>query len=100
MKLQEGASRALCGLPQEMLYVPVGHSFTRGFADAQPRMLECCNRIRSTTTRPEAVRHPRRPCAATMAERHPREARVGSIRAPLLLILTGALDFLLAPAIV
>ena len=33
-----------------------------------------------------------------MADRDARAARVGSIRAPLLLILLGALDFLLAPA--
>ncbi len=84
-------------LPQETLYVPVGNAFTPRFADEQPRMLERYYRIRSTATRLEALRHPRRPSAATVAERDAMEAQVGSIRSPLL-ILTGELDYLLEPA--
>ncbi len=84
-------------LPEATLYVPVGNSFTEGFKDAQPRMLERYYRLRSTATRLEALRHPRRPSPTTVAERTAMEDRVGSIHSPLL-ILTGEFDFALEPA--
>jgi pimeloyl-ACP methyl ester carboxylesterase len=84
-------------LPEATLYVPVGASFTPAFKDEQPLMLERYYRVRSTATRLEALRHPRRPSAKTVAERAAMEERVGSIRSPLL-ILTAEFDFALEPA--
>jgi pimeloyl-ACP methyl ester carboxylesterase len=60
-------------------------------------MLERYYRIRSTATRLEALRHPRRPSPTTVAERSAMEERAGTIRSPLL-ILTGEFDFALEPA--
>lgn len=84
-------------LAESTLYVPVGGSFTAGFKDEQPRMLERYLRIRSTATRLEALRHPRRASAKTAAERTAMEQQAGSIRSPLL-ILTGEFDFALEAA--
>jgi pimeloyl-ACP methyl ester carboxylesterase len=48
-------------LSPDVLFLPIGDSLTDGFKQAQPRMHERYLRIRSTATRLEAMRHPRRP---------------------------------------
>lgn len=76
-------------LDPETLFLPVGDSLTQAFRERQPRMYERYLRIRSTATRLEAMRHPRRRGGqldrATLAE------RVATIRSPMLII-AGELD--------
>lgn len=79
-------------LDPETLFLPTGDALTEGFKRAQPRMYERYLRIRSTATRIEALRHPR-PRGATLAERATLAGRVGSIRAPMQIIV-GGLDAL------
>ena len=78
-------------LPEGELYAPVGASFTPGFKDEQPLMLERYFRIRSTATRLEALRYPRQPSTKTQEERAMLEERVASIKSPMLIIV-GELD--------
>ena len=85
-------------LPVENLYAPVGESFTPQFKDKQPLMLERYFRIRSTATRLEALRHPRRPAQKTMDERATLSERVGRITTPLFIIV-GELDRLRSAAL-
>jgi pimeloyl-ACP methyl ester carboxylesterase len=47
-------------LDSETLFLPIGDALTDGFKQAQPRMHERYLRIRSTATRLESLRHPRR----------------------------------------
>jgi pimeloyl-ACP methyl ester carboxylesterase len=54
-------------------------------------MYERYLRIRSTATRIEALRHPRRPSARTAEERAAMAERVGQIRSPMLIVV-GSLD--------
>ena len=76
-------------LDQETLFLPIGDSLTDGFKQQQPRMYERYLRIRSTATRIEAMRHPRRPAAATSAERETLPERVGAITSPMLIVVGG-----------
>jgi pimeloyl-ACP methyl ester carboxylesterase len=87
----EAAPRVAEPMPEERLYIPVGQSFTPEFKDRDPVMLERYYRIRSTATRIEALRHPRRPSAKTREERETLVDRVTAIRSPMQ-ILTGELD--------
>jgi len=84
-------------LDLERLYIPFGASFTPEFQQQQPDQYERYFRIRSTATRIEALRHPRRPSAATAEERTTLIDRVKAIKSPML-ILTGDLDFALDAA--
>lgn len=82
-------------MPVETLYVGVGDSFTPQFKDEQPLMLERYYRIRSTATRIDALRHPRRPSERTAEERNSMAERVKGITSPMQIIvgdLDGALD--------
>ena len=81
----------------ERLYIPFGASFTPQFEQEQPDQYERYFRIRSTATRIEALRHPRRPAAATVAERTGLIDRVGAIKSPMMII-TGDLDTALEAA--
>ena len=78
-------------LAEDKLYAPVGASFTPGFKDEQPLMLERYYRIRSTATRLEALRHIRQPSKATQGEREKLADRVGSIKSRMLIVV-GELD--------
>ncbi len=78
-------------LPEDKLYAPVGASFTPGFKDEQPLMLERYYRIRSTATRLEALRNLRQPSKKTQGERAELAERVESIKSPMLIIV-GELD--------
>ena len=83
------------GLPEaraldpETLFLPIGDSLTDGFKAAQPRMYERYLRIRSTATRLEAMRHPRR--RATPMAREELISAMGKVTSPMLCVV-GALD--------
>lgn len=86
-----GASRVSTDpLDLHTLFLPVGDSLTEGFKQSQPRMFERYLRIRSTATRLEAMRYPRRR-DATLADRMTLGERVGGIRTPMLIVV-GSLD--------
>ncbi len=91
---REGANAPRLGgqpLDPDTLFLPIGDSLTDGFKAAQPRMYERYLRIRSTATRIEALRHPRKPSAKTVAERAGMAAAVAAITSPLLVVV-GSLD--------
>jgi pimeloyl-ACP methyl ester carboxylesterase len=76
-------------LDKDTLFLPIGDSLTDGFKAAQPRMYERYLRIRSTATRLEAMRNPRR--RATPMARDELIAAVKAITSPMLCVV-GALD--------
>jgi len=73
------------------LFLPTGDALTEGFQGTRPLMYERYLRIRSTATRIEALRHPRRQSERTLAEREALAGHVGSITSPMLII-AGSLD--------
>lgn len=81
-------------LDLETLFLPTGDALTERFKSEQPRMYERYLRIRSTATRLEAMRHPRRRGARTDAERSALGDGVGRITSPMLIV-CGSLDRLL-----
>jgi pimeloyl-ACP methyl ester carboxylesterase len=78
-------------LDRETLFLPTGDSLTDGFKTGQPRMYERYLRIRSTATRLEAMRHPRKPAQKTLDERANLAGRVAAITSPMLIVV-GSLD--------
>lgn len=78
-------------LDVERLYIPFGESFTPQFETQQPDMHARYYRIRSTATRIEALRHPRKPGAKTVTERGGLIEAVTGITSPMQII-TGDLD--------
>ena len=78
-------------LDHETLFLPTGDSLTEGFKQRSPQMYQRYLRIRSTATRLEAMRHPRRPSARTATERASLAGAAGSIRSPMLIVV-GELD--------
>ncbi|HZU78155.1 MAG TPA: alpha/beta hydrolase [Dehalococcoidia bacterium] len=78
-------------LNPDTLFLPIGDALTDGFRQSQPRMFERYLRIRSTATRLEAMRYPRRPGAKTLEERRAMPERVKAITSPMLIVV-GALD--------
>lgn len=78
-------------LDLETLFLPTGDALTEGFQATRPRMYERYLRIRSTATRIEALRHPRRPAQRTLDERESLAGGVGAITSPMLII-AGSLD--------
>ncbi len=78
-------------LDSETLFLPTGDALTEGFKREQPRMYERYLRIRSTATRIEALRSPRRFASATVAERETLWERIAAVRSPMLVVV-GALD--------
>ncbi len=78
-------------LDPETLFLPIGDALTGRFKQEQPRMHERYLRIRSTATRLEALRHPRRPAASSVEDRKTLHERVGSITSPMLVVV-GSLD--------
>ena len=87
----QGMPPARDPLDADTLFLPIGDALTDGFKHAQPRMHERYLRIRSTATRLEALRHPRRPAARTLEEREAMADRVGAIQSPMLVVV-GSLD--------
>ena len=75
-------------LDLETLFLPIGDSLTDGFKQAQPRMHERYLRIRSTATRLEAMRHPRRRATPRM-DRDALIAAARSIKSPMLCVVGG-----------
>jgi len=78
-------------LNPETLFLPIGDSLTEGFKSRNPRMYERYLRIRSTATRIEALRHPRRPGQRTLSERAGLAEAAAKITSPMLVVV-GALD--------
>ena len=78
-------------LDLDTLFLPTGDALTEGFKTRAPRMYERYLRIRSTATRLEAMRHPRRPGDGTLAERSALGDGVKRITSPMLIVV-GALD--------
>jgi pimeloyl-ACP methyl ester carboxylesterase len=81
----------------ERLYIPFGQSFTPQFEAQQPDMHQRYYRIRSTATRIEALRHPRKASAKTVQERSGLIEAVRQITSPMQII-TGELDTALEAA--
>lgn len=78
-------------LSPDVLFLPIGDSLTDGFKQSQPRMFERYLRIRSTATRLEAMRYPRKPPAKTLSEREGLATAVTRITSPMCIVV-GALD--------
>ena len=76
-------------LDHETLFLPIGDSLTDGFKAAQPRMYERYLRIRSTATRIEALRYPRKWAPRTWDERSNLAAGVSAIISPMQIIVGG-----------
>ncbi len=76
-------------LSPDVLFLPIGDSLTDGFKQGQPRMHERYLRIRSTATRLEAMRHPRKPSAKTLAERERLHEAVTRIESPMCIVVGG-----------
>jgi pimeloyl-ACP methyl ester carboxylesterase len=76
-------------LDPDTLFLPIGDSLTDGFKAREPRMYERYLRIRSTATRIEALRHPRRMGGFSLEERQQMAERVGSITSPIEVIVGG-----------
>lgn len=76
-------------LDPQTLFLPIGDSLTDGFKAREPLMYERYLRIRSTATRIEALRHPRRPSRATLADRRSLGSRVPQITSPMLVVVGG-----------
>src|SRR5690606_9611511 len=94
---QDAVPAAPKPMDPERLYIPFGASFTPQFQEQQPDQYERYFRIRSTATRIEPLRHPRRPSAATAEERTALVDRVQQITSPMLIV-TGDLDTALEAA--
>ncbi len=73
----------------ETLFLPTGDSLTDGFKTERPRMYERYLRIRSTATRLEAMRHPRRPSQRTQDERAALEQSITAVTSPMLIVVGG-----------
>jgi pimeloyl-ACP methyl ester carboxylesterase len=78
-------------LEEATLFLPVGDALTEAFKRDRPLMFERYLRIRSTATRLEALRHPRRPGPRSLEERAALGERVGRITSPMLIVV-GSLD--------
>jgi len=96
----DGASEAvrrrlLDPVGEEVLFLPAEGGFTEGFSARSPVAYQRYVRLRSTATRIEASRHPRRPALADPT-REELGARVASIRSPMQVVV-GELDWM-APA--
>jgi len=78
-------------LSPDVLFLPIGDSLTDGFKQSQPRMFERYLRIRSTATRLEAMRYPRKPSSKTLSEREGMAEAVTRITSPMCIVV-GALD--------
>jgi pimeloyl-ACP methyl ester carboxylesterase len=78
-------------ISDDVLFLSAGYALTDRFRTEQPLLHQRYIRVRSTGTRLEAQRHPRRPASATAADRAVMHERIGSVRSPMLIIM-GSLD--------
>ena len=78
-------------LDEKTLFLPTGDAFTERFKADEPRMYERYLRIRSTATRLEAMRFPRRASARSTAERESLAGRITAVSSPMCII-AGGLD--------
>ena len=88
-----GTPPAATPLDPNIIFLPTGNSFTDEFKKTRQRMYERYLRIRSTATRIEAQRYPRRPSARTAAERAGLADAVTKIQSPMAIVF-GSLDAL------
>jgi pimeloyl-ACP methyl ester carboxylesterase len=84
-------------LGTEVLFIPTGDALTDRLRRERPLLYERYLRIRSTATRLEALRYPRRPSPKSIQERAALAQHVGTIRSPMSIIV-GSLDRLLPNA--
>jgi pimeloyl-ACP methyl ester carboxylesterase len=88
---ESAAPRHAEPLDLETLFLPIGDSLTDGFKSREPRMYERYLRIRSTATRIEALRHPRRMGGFSLEERQALAERAPGITSPMQIVV-GSLD--------
>ncbi len=86
---ESAAPRRIDPLDSDTLFLPIGDSLTDGFKQREPRMYERYLRIRSTATRLEALRHPRRMGGFSLEERQQMAGRAGAITSPMEIIVGG-----------
>ena len=84
-----GARAVAPPLDNETLFLPIGDSLTDGFKAAQPRMYERYLRIRSTATRLEALRHPRKATRGLLGDPKELAKGVEGITSPMLIVIGG-----------
>ncbi len=78
-------------LDHETLFLPIGDSLTDGFKAAHPRMYERYLRIRSTATRIEALRYPRKATRGILGDTATMAAGITKVTSPMLIVV-GRLD--------
>lgn len=76
-------------LDNETLFLPIGDSLTDGFKAAQPRMYERYLRIRSTATRLEALRHPRKATRGLLGDPVELAKSIVNVTSPMLVVIGG-----------
>lgn len=84
-------------LDNETLFLPIGDSLTQKLRDERPRMFERYLRIRSTATRLEYMRHPRKRNPKTIEETGSVHDTITKVTSPMLVIV-GSLDGLVPNA--
>lgn len=89
--------RDITPLDHEVLFLPIGDSLTQKLREERPRMYERYLRIRSTATRLEYMRHPRRRNPKTMMETGAIFDTIAKVSSPMLVIV-GSLDALVPNA--
>lgn len=76
-------------LADDVLFLPTGEAFTPEFKTREPLMYQRYLRIRSTATRIEALRYPRRPSERALEDRRTLHERVSAITSPMLVVVGG-----------
>ena len=84
-------------LDRDVLFLSAGWALTDRFREARPVLHQRYLRVRSTATRLEASRQPRRPNAAAAEDYRTLHERVGNLTSPMLVVV-GALDRLVPAA--
>ncbi len=78
-------------ISDEVLFLSAGDALTERFRTEQSLLHQRYIRVRSTGTRLEAERHPRRPASAQAPDRAVMHERIKSVRSPMCIIV-GSLD--------
>ncbi len=84
---EKAVPRPASPLDESVLLLPTGDALTPEFKANRPEMFQRYLRIRSTATRLEAMRHPRRAAASTLAERKTLAGQIGAVTSPMLIIM-------------
>lgn len=87
----QARNREITPLDNETLFLPIGESLTQKLREERPRMYERYLRIRSTATRLEYMRNPRKRNPKTIEETQNLHVTVPKITSPMLVII-GAID--------